>query len=292
MILIYTINSNDNYINLKQVLKEEFFISNRLILKLKNHKQFFLNNENVYISHSVKENDVVKVDLDFKESSDNIIPSPMKLIILYEDDALLVLNKPAGIAIHPSHSHFDNSLSNGVKSYFQEINLKRKIRPVNRLDKDTSGAVIFAKNEYIQECLSRQMKNNIFKKEYIAFLDGKVENKTATITAPIARKNNSIIKRCVRDDGDFAISHYEVLKYYNQFTLVKFLIETGRTHQIRVHSNYIGHPVLGDTLYGKASSLITRQALHSYKVSFIHPITKKPLEIIAPLFEDMNLLLE
>ena len=173
-----------------------------------------------------------------------------------------------------------------------QINLKRKIRPVNRLDKDTSGAVIFAKNEYIQECLSRQMKNNIFKKEYIAFLDGKVENKTATINAPIARENDSIIKRCVRDDGDFAISHYEVLKYYTQFTLVKFLIETGRTHQIRVHSNYIGHPVLGDTLYGKASSLISRQALHSYKVSFIHPITKKTLEIIAPLFEDMNLLLE
>lgn len=289
---MYTIKSNDNYINLKQVLKEEFFISDRLILKLKNHKQFFLNDENVYISHSVKENDVVKVNLDFEESSDNIIPTPMKLIILYEDDALLVLNKPAGIAIHPSHSHFDNSLSNGVKSYFQEINLKRKIRPVNRLDKDTSGAVIFAKNEYIQECLSRQMKNNIFKKEYIAFLDGKVENKTATINAPIARENDSIIKRCVRDDGDFAISHYEVLKYYTQFTLVKFLIETGRTHQIRVHSNYIGHPVLGDTLYGKASSLISRQALHSYKVSFIHPITKKTLEIIAPLFEDMNLLLE
>lgn len=289
---MYTIKSNDNYINLKQVLKEEFFISDRLILKLKNCKQFFLNDENVYISHSVKENDVVKVNLDFEESSDNIIPTPMKLIILYEDDALLVLNKPAGIAIHPSHSHFDNSLSNGVKSYFQEINLKRKIRPVNRLDKDTSGAVIFAKNDYIQECLARQMKNNIFKKEYIAFLDGKVENKAATITAPIARENDSIIKRCVRDDGDLAISHYEVLKYYNQFTLVKFLIETGRTHQIRVHSNYIGHPVLGDTLYGKASSLISRQALHSYKVSFIHPITKKPLEIIAPLFEDMNLLLE
>lgn len=289
---MYTIKSNDNYINLKQVLKEEFCISDRLILKLKNHRQFFLNDENVYISHSVKENDVVKVNLDFEESSDNIIPTPMKLIILYEDDALLVLNKPAGIAIHPSHSHFDNSLSNGVKFYFEKINLKRKIRPVNRLDKDTSGAVIFAKNEYIQECLSRQMKNNIFKKEYIALLDGKVENKTATITAPIARENDSIIKRCVRDDGDLAISHYAVLKYYNQFTLVKFLIETGRTHQIRIHSNYIGHPVLGDTLYGKASSLISRQALHSYKVSFIHPITKKPLEIIAPLFEDMNLLLE
>ncbi len=291
MILLYTVKDNDNYINLKQILKEEFFISERLLLKLKNNKQFFINNQNVYVSAPVHANDIVKVDLDFEETSDNIVSTFIELNILYEDDAFLVLNKPAGIAIHPSHSHFDTSLSNGVKFYFDKINLKRKIRPVNRLDKDTSGAVIFAKNEYIQECLTRQMKKNIFKKEYIALLEGKVKDSKATINLPIAREKDSIIKRCVRDDGDTAVSHYEVLNYYDCFSEVKFIIETGRTHQIRVHASYIGHPVLGDTLYGTSSPLISRQALHSYKVSFIHPITRKPLEIVAPLFKDMSSLL-
>ena len=291
MILNYKIKKDDNYINVKQVLKEEFLISDRLLLKLKTNKQFFLNDKIVYVSHPVKENDTITVNLDFEETSENIVPTEISLNILYEDNAFLILNKPAGIAIHPSCSHFSTSLSNGVKYYFEKIGLKRKIRPVNRLDKDTSGVVIFAKNEYIQECLTRQMKNNIFKKEYIALLCGHLENKKATIDAPIARENDSIIKRCIRPDGDRAISHYEVLEEYDSFSKVKFIIETGRTHQIRVHSSYIGHPVLGDTLYGTASSLISRQALHSYKVSFIHPLTKEPLEITAPLFEDMNLLI-
>ena len=291
LILNYRIQKDDNYINIKQVLKEKFLISDRLLLKLKTHKQFFLNNEVVYVSHPVVKNDIITVNLNFEEASDNIVATEMSLNILYEDDAFLILNKPAEIAIHPSCSHFSTSLSNGVKHYFEKIGLKRKIRPVNRLDKDTSGVVIFAKNEYIQECLTRQMKNNTFKKEYIALLCSNIENKKGTIDAPIARENDSIIKRCIRSDGDKAISHYEVLKEYDSFSKVKFIIETGRTHQIRVHSSYIGHPVLGDTLYGTASPLISRQALHSYKVSFIHPLTNEPLEITAPLFEDMNLLI-
>lgn len=291
MILNYTIKKEDNYINIKQVLKEEFLISDRLLLKLKTNKQFFLNNTIVYVSHPVNENDTITVNLDFEETSENIVPTEMSLNILYEDNSFLILNKPAGIAIHPSCSHFSTSISNGIKYYFEKIGLKRKIRPVNRLDRDTSGVVIFAKNEYIQECLTRQMKNNIFRKEYIALLCGHLEHKKATIDAQIARENDSIIKRCVNSNGDRAISHYEVLEEYDSFSKVKFVIETGRTHQIRVHSSYIVHPVLGDTLYGTASSLISRQALHSYKISFVHPLTKETLEITAPLFEDMNLLI-
>ncbi len=292
MILVYRVKKDDKYINIKQVLKEEFSISDRLLLKLKNTKQFFLNDTNVYISHTIKENDVIKVNLDFNEDSENIVSAPININILYEDEAFLILNKPSGIAIHPSCSHFSSSLSNGVKYYFEKIGLNRKIRPVNRLDKDTSGVVIFAKNQYIQECLSKQMAYNTFKKEYIAFLSGKITQTQGTINAPIARESDSIIKRCVRDDGDIAISHYEVLNYYKEdYSEVKFIIETGRTHQIRVHSAYINHPVLGDTLYGTTSSLISRQALHSYRVSFVHPITKKNMVITAPLFEDMKLLL-
>ena len=184
--------------------------------------------------------------------------------------------------------HFEDSLSNGIRFYFDEIGLKRKIRPVNRLDKDTSGIVIFAKNEYVQECLVKQMKKNTFVKEYIAVCSGSFDCKAGTIDAPIARKEDSIIERCVSEAGDKAVTHYEVLKNVNNYSVVKCILETGRTHQIRVHLAHIGHPLLGDTLYGTSSPLISRQALHAYKVKFIHPISLKSIELTAKIPNDIE----
>jgi len=166
--------------------------------------------------------------------------------------------------------------------------LNKKIRPVNRLDRDTTGIVLFAKNEYIQECLIKQMTNKSFYKEYVAILDGFLENTKGTINAPIARKDGSIIERCIDRNGTKAISHYEVIDAKNNLSLVKYILETGRTHQIRLHSKHIGHPIIGDTLYGTESKLISRQALHCYKISFIHPATKNKLKLIAPIPEDMQ----
>ncbi len=284
---------NSKYENVKQVLKIEFGISDRLLLRLKNNKKIFVNDNIAFVNDKVKLNDTISVLIDFEEDNSNIVPTKMDLQIVYEDDFMLILNKPAGIAIHPSCMHFDTSLSNGVKYYFDSINLKKKIRPINRLDKDTSGLVIFAKNEYIQECLVNQMKNKLFKKEYLAILNGILEKNKGTINAPIARENNSIIKRCVRDDGDVSITHYEVIKNLdNNLCLVRFMLETGRTHQIRVHSAYIGHSIVGDTLYGFSSNLISRQALHSYKLEFIHPISKEKMCFEIELPDDMKLLVE
>ncbi len=161
------------YISIKQVLKEEFNISSRLYLKLKNSGHIFLNGTPTPYDKKVNINDIIEIDLNFEEDNSNIVSTKMDLSLLYEDNYMLIINKPAGIAIHPSIRHFDTSLSNGIKNYFDSINLHRKIRIVNRLDKDTSGIVIFAKNEYIQECLISQMKNNIFKKEYLAILERK-----------------------------------------------------------------------------------------------------------------------
>lgn len=132
------------------------------------------------------------------------------------------------------------------------------------------------------------MKNNAFKKQYIAVLDGILENKSGTINAPIARKEGSIIERCVDKNGDTAISHYTVLKYLKDATVVLYTLETGRTHQLRVHSKLIGHPIIGDTLYGKASHIISRQALHAYKINFIHPILKEKMEFIANVPDDIK----
>ena len=292
MNLNYMIKENEKYNNLKEILKQEFHISDRLLKKLKNNNQIFINNFPVSINSSFKTNDMISILLDFDETSDNIIPTKMNLNILFEDDAMLIVNKPPYLPVHPSMNHFTDSLSNGIKYYYNSINLNRKIRPVNRLDKDTSGIVIFAKNEYVQESLISQMKSNKFKKKYIALVDGILEKNTGIINAPICRKENSIIERKVSINGQSAVTYFKVLKRYDNYSLVEFLLETGRTHQIRVHSNYLGHAILGDTLYGSSSSLISRQALHAYKISFIHPINHKNLEIIADIPDDIKRLIE
>lgn len=292
MDLVYTIVDN-KYSNIKEILKSEFHISDRLLRRLKNDNKIYLNNIPVNVNYgNFCTGDIVNIDLNFDEEYDNILPTKMTLDILYEDNYLLVVNKQPNTPVHPSCNHFSDSLSNGIKFYYDSVGLKRKIRIVNRLDKDTSGIVIFAKNEYVQESLINQMKTHTFKKEYIAILDGVIEENTGTISAPIARKENSIIERCVDFyNGDSSITHYNLIKTINSsYSLVHFVLETGRTHQIRVHSSYIGHPIIGDTLYGKFSNLINRQALHAYKVTFIHPITKKIVELEAELPKDMSIL--
>ena len=186
------------------------------------------------------------------------------------------------------HQHYTDSLANGVKFYFESIGLKRKIRPINRLDLNTSGIIIFAKNEYVQECLIKQMQDHTFQKYYIAFVEGTFTNKEGTINLPIDRKENSIIERCISENGQTAITDYKVLSEYANFSIVECHLQTGRTHQIRVHMSAIGHPLLGDTLYGNSSNLINRQALHSYKISFIHPITKQSVTFNCDLPDDMK----
>ncbi len=291
MKLTYTVQDNDQFDNLKELLKTKFNISDRLLLKLKSNNKILINNSTGNIKSPVKSKDIIEVLLDLEEDNSNIIPIKMDLNIIFEDEFLLVLNKPAGFPIHPSMQHFEDSISNGVRYYFDSINLRKKIRPVNRLDKDTSGIVIFAKNEYSQECLSRQMKANKFVKEYLAICEGNLKETFGTISAPIARKKDSIIERCVDSSGDNAITHYDVLKNCSNLSLVHLVLETGRTHQIRVHMAYIGNPIIGDTLYGQKSSLISRQALHSYKVTFIHPVTHEKITLVAPLFDDMKSIL-
>ena len=288
MNLSYQIDKDDHYDNILHVLKEQFLLSDRLITKLKKANKIYLNDLPTYTKKSVTVGDKVSVLIDFEEDNSNIVASNIPLDIIYEDDYLLVINKPANIAIHPSILHFDNSLSNGVKFYFDKLGLKKKIRIVNRLDRNTSGIVVFAKNEYIQECLIKQMKTKELKKEYLAIAKGILKSKSDTLNFPIARKEGSIIERTVSSDGDSAITHYDVVKEFNNLSLVHIVLETGRTHQIRVHFSYIGHPILGDTLYGSPSELINRQALHSYKLTFIHPVTKKVLSLEAPLPNDIE----
>ncbi len=288
MTLNYIVKQSDFYGTINDVLIKEFEFSNRLRTKLiKNHK-IFCNQKIADTRNSIQVGDIITIDLSEEEDNSNIIPTDMNLNILYEDEWFLVLNKPPFIPIHPSSLHYTDSLSNGVKFYFDQIGLKKKIRPVNRLDLNTSGIVIFAKCEYIQEQFSKQMLENLLQKEYLCIATGIFNNKSGTIEFPIARKPNSIIERCVSNQGKPCITNYQVLKEFDNYSLVKCLLKTGRTHQIRVHFSAVGHSLLGDSLYGKKSDLINRQALHSYKIQLINPISKKEMIFECDLPSDMK----
>ena len=283
----YEIKNNTQTIN--STLQNELKISSRLLYKLIKLNKIELNHKPCDTRKTGTFGDTITINFDYEEDNSNIIPTKMNLNIIFEDDWLLVVNKPAGIAIHPSVLHYSDSLCNGIKFYFDKIGLKKKIRPVNRLDLNTSGLVVFAKCEYIQECLINQMKNNQFKKEYLAVCNGFFDKKSGTINLPIARKENSIIERCISENGQPAITHYEVLKEFDNYSLVKCSLETGRTHQIRVHMSAIGHPLLGDSLYGSISDLINRQALHCYNLQFIHPVYNNDLNFWGDLPNDFKI---
>lgn len=282
---------NNKYESINQLLKAEFQISSRLLNNLIKNKKVLLNGLSCDTRIVPQKNDEIVILLDKEEDNSNIEPTNINLDIVYEDAGMLVINKPAGVAIHPSIRHFKDSISNAVKYYYDKIGLKKKIRPVNRLDLNTSGLVVFAKNEYIQECLVKQMNNGDFKKQYICIAEGIFEQKQGTIDLPIARKENSIIERCVSQNGQKSITHYEVIDEHDDYSIIKCILETGRTHQIRVHMSYIEHPLLGDTLYGQKSKEISRQALHCYKLSFINPVTNTKIELKSDLPKDMNTLI-
>ena len=253
MLLKYIVGDNKS---LRSILKDELNISSRLFNKIKN-KYVFVNGDHAIYYRDLNINDVVEVDFSYDDDNyNNIVFNPdIKFEIVYEDDWLLIVNKGANLPVHPSLNHYDISLSNGIRAYFDKIGLNKTVRLVNRIDKDTTGLVVIAKCEYIQECLIKQMSDNSFIKEYIAIARGLVDS-SGVINFPIARRDGSIIERCVDlVRGENAITNYVRLNYNPELdiSLVKCRLLTGRTHQIRVHFAYIWHPLLGDSLYGLES---------------------------------------
>lgn len=283
--LKHLVNKEDNKTTVTHILKDRLNISSRLLIKLKMNEKILVNGIPVFSNYVVSTGDNILVKIDFEET-DYITPEEMNLNILYEDEYILAVNKPAGIVVHPSSNHLNGTLANGVKHY---LNNSKKIRPINRLDRDTSGIVLFAKNEYIQELMITTTK---IKKEYIAITDGILLEKFGVIDLPIARKTGSIMLREVSEEGQKAVTYYEVIKEIQEkYSLIKLELGTGRTHQIRVHLSFLEAPILGDTLYGKQTNLIARQALHAYKLSFIHPITQEKIEISSQMPKDILKLL-
>lgn len=284
----YTITDENLPCTVGDFLKQKGF-SRQIIIQLKKTSQGILvNNQWAYVRTPLRTNDILTLRLLEEAPSENIVPVSLPLDIIYEDEDILLINKPADMPVHPSINNYDNTLANGIAHYYKMQGETFVFRCINRLDRDTTGLLIIAKNALSASILSNQMKKREIHRTYLAVVSGNPKKDTDTITAPIARKENSAIERCIDfQNGEQAVTHYQVITSREDYSLLKLSLETGRTHQIRVHMKYIGNPLLGDYLYNPDFSKIQRVALHSYRLNFIHPITEKNMDFSIPLPEDM-----
>ena len=261
--------------------------SRELISKMLNDEYILVNDKKVKGSYKVSVGDIINIKDGYVKEMD-VEPKKMDLDIVFEDDYLMVINKPSGLVVHPGNGNYDNTLVNGLMYYTKNLsNVGEEFRPgiVHRLDKDTSGLMLVAKDNKCHELLADDFKNKRIHREYVALLDGVLPENSAIIDAPLARSKEDYQKIAVMAGGKRAVTHLEVIKKYKENTLVRLVLETGRTHQIRVHMAYIGYPVHNDPVYNKRKSDQFGQFLHSEYLSFIHPITKEKLSFRAKLPE-------
>lgn len=267
-------------------------ISKRALTDIKfNGGDILVNSEHVTVRHKVKEGDVLTIIFPKEERGSGLQADKVPFTIVYEDQHCLVINKPPYVPSIPSREHTKGTLANGLIDYYEKHHIASTVHIVNRLDKDTSGLMLVAKHRFAHSLFSTQQKTKQIHRTYKAVVHGVLNLDQGTITAPIGRKKDSIIEREVCEDGQVAVTHYEVIQRLEDKTLVKLILETGRTHQIRVHMSSLGHPLCGDQLYGGNENDIKRQALHSSQLSFWHPLLEKQLTFEAEMPEDMSELL-
>ena len=286
--LEYIIDSTSVNLTLEEVLKTKIFISGRRIQKITRSNSLFVNNKNSFLKKKMKLKDIVKLRIE-EEIQNSIQPIFTNLDIIYEDQWLLIINKVAGLKVYPTDQKNDITLSNGIKYYYNNINQKTGIHFVHRLDTNTSGAIMVAKNSYAHHLLDMQLQNNQIVRRYIAIATGFVEEFSGKIDQPISKLNNLSNKRCVNIKGDIAITNYNVLKRNLELSVLDVTLDTGRTHQIRVHLSHIGHPLIGDILYGGTiTKELNRQALHCYELSWIDLSSQQRKTVTATTPKDME----
>lgn len=284
----YIIDEDSAGLRVEQFLRRKRYSGQNLSEIKRMPKSILVNGVHYYMRQELSKGDHLQVCICETKNSEKIPPTNLPLDIIYEDEDLLVLNKPAGMPIHPSLNNYTNSIANALAYYFQSQGKPFIFRCCNRLDRDTSGLTIVSKHLVSGSILSDMTKYREVHREYLAIARGSVTPSEGTIQAPLGRKEGTIIERTVDwEHGEDAVTHYKVVKEANGHSLVSLRLETGRTHQIRIHMKYLGYPLIGDYLYNPDMEYMTRQALHSHHMEFTHPITGEHMSFTAPLPEDM-----
>ncbi|XMB72534.1 RluA family pseudouridine synthase [Mycoplasmatota bacterium WC30] len=291
----YVVKSEDEKTRIdKFITFIEKELTRSTIKKLLEEKKVLVNGNHVKTSYLVKTDDLIEItEVDFSEYE--IIPTEMDLDIVYEDEDVLVVNKPSGLVVHPAPGHYQDTLVNGLMYHINSLSdINGEARPgiIHRIDKDTSGLIMVAKNNKAHNILAEELKKHKTKREYIALVEGVIRNKRGKINAPIGRNKSNRLKMDVTSGGKDAVTHFEVIKNYENTTLIKCVLETGRTHQIRVHMAYIKHPLVGDYIYGTAKNNSFGQYLHAKTLGFTHPRTKEFMEFNSELPKEFKDLLE
>lgn len=289
--LHHIVNPDDKYVYLREVLISQMQLSHSLLTKLKLQQKIMVNGKVTFANYKLQPGDKVTVNLDLEENN-HIDPQNIPLDVVYEDEDFLIINKPAGIAVHPVKGIPDGTLANAVTHYWLQRDKNSLFRPINRLDKDTSGLILIGQTQYAHQAIFRQMKTGSVKRQYQALVEGSVQEETGCINLPIAQLDPHHCERTVDSSGKHALTNYTILKRYAGYTLLSLTLGTGRTHQIRVHLSQLGYPICGDSRYGNASPFINRQALHAGHLAFNLPRTGNAAEFEASLPLDFVSLLE
>lgn len=287
----YPIAEEHQGFTVEAYLKQVQNYSGRKIQKLTRLKGILLNKKQVFLQKKIKAGDILRI-LSLEDTSYGVEPESEPVEVLYEDPYLIVLNKPSGLLIHPAGQTSRGTLSNYLAYYYQQQEIICKVRPLHRLDRETSGCVLFAKDSHTQAILERYLNERRLKRTYQAIVQGIVDPPTGTINAPIGPHPAKPNRRAINPQGDQAITHYKTVQSFSEASLLELTLDTGRTHQIRVHLTHIGHPIIGDRMYGKASALITGQALHASSLHFPHPVEQREITVNAQFPVDFLRVLE
>jgi RluA family pseudouridine synthase len=282
----YTHRVTQGGASIGSILRSELAMSRQVLIRLKRSGEVLLNGEPAYLKALVRVGDVLTVTLR-EEKAPTVGAEDIPLDIAFEDDYLTVVNKPPGLVVHPTKGYMTGTLAHALAFHWQVQGLPQVFRPVHRLDRDTSGLVVIAKNPHVQAVLTNQQHSGEWEKHYLAVVKGELASSAGRIDAPIARVGNGSRARVVAAEGRAALTLWQRLEVLSGASLVRAQLVTGRTHQIRVHFAHIGHPLIGDDVYGEPSPLIARQALHASEIAFTHPITRQRMSLTAPLPGDV-----